>query len=104
MVMRRRKRYRTLSSVLRHQPRFHTGKSSAFARKAAALRMAASSLRHSETALGAYYRHIARRIGGDVAGFATARKQGRIIYRLRRWGRPHADEGAQPYEKRDREN
>jgi hypothetical protein len=36
-------------------------------RVAAALRMAALSLRHSETALGAYYRQIARRIGGDVA-------------------------------------
>src|SRR6202022_2706763 len=37
-------------------------RNSASTRVAAALRMAASSLRHSETALGAYYRHIARRI------------------------------------------
>ena len=41
-------------------------------RVAGALRMAALSLRHSVTALGAYYRRIARRIGGDVAVFATA--------------------------------
>src|SRR5215472_2126881 len=49
-------------------------RNSASTRVAAALRMAALSLRHSQTALGAYYRKIARRIGGDVAVFATARK------------------------------
>ena len=49
-------------------------RNSASTRVAAALRMAASSLRHSESALGAYYRQMARRIGRDVAVFATARK------------------------------
>jgi transposase len=73
-------------------------------RVAGALRMAATSLRHSETALGAYYRQIARRIGGDVAVFATARKLATIIYRLLRWGQPYVDEGAQAYEKRYQEN
>jgi transposase len=73
-------------------------------RVAAALRMAATSLRHSETALGAYYRQIARRIGGDVAVFATARKLATIIYRLLRWGQPYVDEGAQAYEKRYQDN
>ena len=62
--------------------------------------MAAISLRHSETALGAYYRQLARRIGGDVAVFATARKLATLIYRLLRWGKPYIDEGAQAYEKR----
>jgi hypothetical protein len=33
-------------------------------------------------ALGAYYRRIARRIGGDVAVFATARKLAVLIYHL----------------------
>ena len=42
--------------------------------------MAALSLRHSNTALGAYYRKIAKRIGGDVAAFATARKLATLIY------------------------
>src|SRR2546422_7320573 len=74
------------------------------ARVAAALRMAASSLRHSESALGAYYRQIARRIGGDVAVFATARKLATIIYRLLRWGQPYVDEGTERYEQRYREN
>src|SRR5260370_15810677 len=47
---------------------------SASTRVAAALRMAATSLEHSPTALGAYYRQMARRTGGSVAGFASARK------------------------------
>jgi transposase len=69
-------------------------------RVAAALRMAALSLRHSQTALGAYYRQIARRIGGDVAVFATARKLATWIYRVLRWGQPYVDEGAAAYESR----
>lgn len=73
---------------------------SASARVGAALRMAALSLRHSQTALGAYYRQIARRAGGDVAVFATARKLAQLIYRLLRWGQPYVDEGAAAYEKR----
>jgi transposase len=73
---------------------------SASTRVAAALRMAATSLRRSQTALGAYYRHISRRIGGDVAVFATARKLATLIYRLLRWGQAYVDEGAEAYERR----
>jgi transposase len=73
---------------------------SASTRVAAALRMAALSMRHSQTALGAYYRQIARRIDGDVAVFATARKLAVLIYRLLRWGQPYVDEGAAAVEKR----
>lgn len=43
-------------------------RNSASTRVAAALRMAALSLRHSQTALGAYYRSIAKRIGGGRSG------------------------------------
>lgn len=68
-------------------------------RVAAALRMAALSLRYSKTALGAYYRQIARRIGADVAVFATARKLATLIYRQLRWGQPYVDQGAEAYEK-----
>jgi transposase len=75
-------------------------RNSASTRVAAALRMAALSLRHSDTALGAYYRNIARRKKGDVAVFATARKLATLIYRLLRWGQPYVDEGAQTYERR----
>lgn len=75
-------------------------RNSASTRVANALRMAALSLRRSQTALGAYYRRMARRIGGDVAVFATARKLATLIYRLLRWGQPYVDEGAAAYEAR----
>jgi hypothetical protein len=65
--------------------------------------MAALSLRHSQTALGAYYRRLAQRLGGDVAVFATARKLATLIYRLLRWGQPYMDEGIEAYEKRYRQ-
>jgi len=73
-------------------------------RVAAALRMAALSLRHSHTALGAYYRKIAQRRGADIAVFATARKLATLVYRLLRWGQPYVDEGAAAYESRYRQH
>lgn len=73
---------------------------SASTRTAAALRMAAVTLRNSNSALGAYYRSIARRLSGDVAVFATARKIATLIYRLLRWGQPYIDAGADAYEKK----
>ena len=79
-------------------------RNSASTRVAAALRMAALSLRHSQTALGAFYRKIARRRGGDIAVFATARKLATLIYRLLRWGQPYIDEGAAAYENRYRQH
>jgi transposase len=75
-------------------------RSMASTRVATALRMASLSMRNSPTALGAYYRSIARRISGDVAVFATARKLAIWIYRLLRWGHPYVDEGAEAYERR----
>ncbi len=76
----------------------------ASSRTAGALRMAALSQRHSHTALGAYYRRVARRLGGDVAVFATARKLAHLIYRLLRWSQPYVDEGAEAFEERYRAN
>jgi transposase len=78
-------------------------RNSASTRVAGALRMAALSLRNSDTALGAYFRHVAQRKGGDVAVFASARKIATLIYRLLRWGQPYVDEGAKTYEDRHRE-
>jgi len=78
-------------------------RNSASIRVSAALRMAALSQRHSQTALGAYYRNIARRKDGGVAVFATARKLATHIYRLLRWGQPYVDEGAKAYEDQYRE-
>jgi transposase len=73
---------------------------SASSRVAAALRSAALSLRHSQTALGAFFRRTANRLGGDVAAFATARMLAIRIYRLLRWGHAYVDEGAEAYEQR----
>lgn len=78
-------------------------RNTASTRVAGALRMAALSLRNSATALGAYYRKMARRIGGDVAVFATARKLATLIYRLLRWGQQYLDEGAEAFERRYQE-
>ena len=78
-------------------------RNSASTRVANVLRMAALSLRHSDTALGSYYRHLSQRLGADVAVFASARKIATLIYRLLRWGQPYVDEGAKAYEKRSLE-
>jgi hypothetical protein len=49
--------------------------------------------------LGAFYHQISRRLGGDFAVFATARKLAIIIYRLLRWGQPYVDQGSTASEK-----
>jgi len=69
-------------------------------RVAGVLRMAALALTHSDTALGAYYRRIARRKGGAVANFATARKLAALIFRMLRFGQDYVDEGVAAYEAR----
>jgi transposase len=81
----------------RHKP------ASTSARVGAALRMAATSLRRTRTALGAYYRRIAQRLGAQVAVFATARKLAQWIYRMLRHGHVYVDQGAAAYEKRYQE-
>jgi transposase len=69
-------------------------------RTAEVLRNAASSLKHSRSALGAYYRRIARRKDSGVAVFATARKLGGLVYRMLRYGQQYVDVGQAEYEKR----
>lgn len=71
-------------------------------RTAKVLRMAAVSLKHSATALGAYFRRIASRKGLGVAIFACARKLAQLIYRMMRWGQGYMDIGVQAYEERFR--
>jgi transposase len=85
---------RQVSSSESYKPLRKRKRNSASTRVAAALRMAALSLRHSQTALGAYYRKMAQRLGGDIAVFATARKLATLIYRLLRWGQPFVDENS----------
>ena len=60
--------------------------------------MAATSLQRSKTALGAYFRRMARRKGGDVAIFATARKLAQLIYRMLRYGHDYVGIGDKAYE------
>jgi hypothetical protein len=68
-------------------------------RIACALRMAATALQHSKSALGAYFRQIARHKGYPVAVFATARKLAQLIYRMLRYGHDYIDIGEAAYEK-----
>ena len=82
------------------KPLYKRPKGTASTRVGAALRMAALALRNSKTALGAYYRRIARRKGASVAVFATARKLAILIYRMLRYGMAYVDEGVQVYEQR----
>jgi transposase len=51
-------------------------------RAAQALRMAARSLHHSQSGLGAYYRRMRARLGPAKANVATAHKLARIIYHM----------------------
>jgi len=67
-------------------------------RIAGVLRMAATSLQRSKTALGASFRRIARHKGGAVAVFATARHLARLIYRMLRYGHNYVDIGEQAYD------
>ena len=78
-------------------------KSMGASRIASSLRMAALSLSKSKTALGAYYRKIARHKGASVAVFATARKLATLTYRMLRYGQDYIDIGEQMYEEQFRE-
>jgi transposase len=69
-------------------------------RIAGVLRMAATSLQRSKTALGASFRRIARHKGGAVAVFATARQLARLIYRMLRYGHDYVDIGERAYNHR----
>ena len=69
-------------------------------RVANVLRMAAASLHHSKTALGAAYRRIARRKGAGVAVFAMARRLAELVYRMLRYGQDYVDIGEREYERK----
>jgi transposase len=67
-------------------------------RIAGALRMAASSLQRTKTALGAAFRRIARRKDASVAIFATARRLAQLVYRMLRYGQDYVDVGEKAYD------
>ena len=72
----------------------------AASRVAHTFRLAAVSVQRTQTALGAYYRRVARRKGAKVAVFATARKIATLFYRMIRYRQDYVDEGAAAYEAR----
>jgi transposase len=72
-------------------------------RAAAILRMAAMTLGRTETALGAFYRRLAYRVGKAKAVTATARKLAILVYRTLREGLVYRDPGAAAYDAHHRE-
>ena len=73
-------------------------------RVAGMLRMAAASLRRSDTAIGARFRRIARRKGFPVAVlFVLTRKLATLVYRALRYGQEYVDIGSESYEQHYRE-
>jgi transposase len=72
-------------------------------RAAGILRMAAATLHHSHSALGAYYRRMAARIGKPQAVTATAHKLARIVYSMLKHGSAYVDAGQDYYERQYRD-
>ncbi len=72
-------------------------------RAAQALRMAAVSLKSSQSALGAYYRRLCGRLDKAKAITATAHKLARLIYTMLTKGTEYVDKGQDYYEERYRQ-
>ena len=68
-----------------------------------ALRLAAVTVGRSNTALGAFYRRLAARIGKAKAVTATARKIAVLFYNAMRHGMNYRDPGADHYEQQYKE-
>ena len=71
-------------------------------RAAAILRMTAMSLGRTQTALGAFYRRVAARIGKPQAITATARKLAILVYRALKGHLVYRDPGADAYDLQQR--
>jgi transposase len=70
-------------------------------RVAMSLRMAASTLRMSQSYLGARYRHLCNRLGSKASAVkAMARYLGVLVYRMLTKGQAWVDEGAASYAER----
>lgn len=72
-------------------------------RAAALLRLAATTIGRSDTALGAFYRRLSARIGKQKAVTATARKIAVLFYNAIRHGMTYQDQGAAAYDERHRQ-
>src|SRR6266404_886756 len=71
-------------------------------RVSTALKMAASTLRTSQTYLGAQFRRLRSRLDTPVAIKAMAAKLARLIYRMLRYGTKYVDHGSRYYELQQR--
>jgi transposase len=71
-------------------------------RAATMFRLAAVNIGRTHTALGAFYRRLAFRIGKAKAVTATARKLAVLVYRSLKHGLVYADPGAEAYDARHR--
>jgi transposase len=72
-------------------------------RLATALRMAASTLRQSDSYLGAQFRRLRTRLGAPKALTAMAAKLARLIYRMLKYGQEYVDKGTAHYDHKHRE-
>lgn len=72
-------------------------------RVSAHLRLAAVTVGRTNTALGAFYRRLAARVGKAKAVTATARKIAVLFYNAMRFGMDYQDPGADHYERNYRE-
>ena len=68
-------------------------------RAAQALRLAARSLHHSQSALGAFYRRMRTRLGAPKAIVATAHKLARLVYALLTQGEAYVAQAMDDYER-----
>lgn len=64
------------------------------------LRMAATTLERSQSALGAYYRRMKAKLGAAEGITATAHKLARILYRLIKHGEEYVRQGMEDYERK----
>jgi len=68
-----------------------------------ALKMAAMSLAHSDSALGAFYRRLCARMDKPRANTAVAHKLARLVYFMLTRGEAFVDQGQQRYEAQQRQ-
>ena len=68
-----------------------------------ALKMAAMSLSHSDSALGAFYRRLCGRMDKPRANTATAHKLARMVYFMLTRGQAFVDQGQHHYEEQQRQ-
>jgi len=80
----------------------HTGVQPTKNRATTALKIAAASLKSSDSALGAYFRRMRARLGTPAAITATAHKLARIIYFMLKEHKPYHDFGTDYYEQQYR--